>query len=92
MKILIAGFNDNLFIRFCSLLEKMCHIDFKKLWKYNIAQLYLFGYLYSKNLKLDTILLYCGLKQHITAEFSAVKRNASVSDGSCFILLSSASG
>lgn len=47
--------------------------------------------------KLDTILYpellcYCGLKQHITAEFSAVKRSASISDGPYFILLSSASG
>lgn len=86
MKILIAGFNTNLF---CSAL--ICVILILKCYGNALFHSCICSDVSILN-ELDTILCYHGLKQHITAEFSAVKRNASVSDAPCFILLSSASG
>jgi len=46
-----------IYLLFCSLLEETCHIHFKMLWKNNISQLYLFGYIYSKQIGYNSAFL-----------------------------------
>lgn len=89
MKSSIGGFNDYFFILFSSLLEETSYTflnDMENTVLHSCICLDI-----SILNKVDTILCYCALKQHITAEFSGVKRNESVSGSLYFTPLSSAS-